>query len=48
MVKIALISVLVAVVLFGSGAIYVLATSKAPQPEMVVKDIPYESLSSKN
>ncbi len=48
MIKVILTIALLAVVLLGSGAVYVLLTSKTPQTQAVVKDIPYESLTSKN
>ena len=48
MLKITLLVAIVAVVLLGAGAAYVLLTTKAPQPQAVVKDIAYESLNSKN
>ena len=48
MVKISLLVAIVAVILLGSGAAYTLLTTKAPQPQAVVKDIPYESLNAKN
>ncbi len=48
MIKIILSVTVVAAILIGTGAAYVLFTTKTPEPQAVVKEIPYESIVSKN